>query len=1386
MDNSLFNFQASHLMLSTNPKLTTNVRIMVDSTDNIFLESFDANLELSQYKFKKFRVKPNSSYNKDLYKFYSFGKFPKQFAYEVFKADSNLKILNDFSKQYDNFYKYGAYRLKSKLYEEEASIFAPLWLNDYVPKYFIIFKANSPYYNDFTEDILHKSTIIKTIDLRETSNIGKYIRNYQKTIPAAPITFSPENAEMTYFNGIDYNTGTIISKGNFVYPEYIQKDKTIIEYDNFMTKGFENNGMIVANLLNLEFLFTDETTDNYDINRYFGLYVDEIPDGTFEIDIDTMYQKKHVDRYQTITPSLITGSKKVFKLDGLDGTTIYAKNVESDIGYYNYDDIKNLNSFFYTKDLFENFYMINTKSRWSENEVKLSNNQLDLNKFLDNQKSISFIDIDRVSSYGRSHVIFEILNDIPSSFGIKFYDGNDLFLEVYSDENLTLLDQNDYDFYFISSHPKKKKIAASIAKAINNMGKNKIEAFSVDNKVVVNSIFQGTKFNGLRFEFETRSLTYQAFIKDSSNNGYFVGGSNPTDNRFIFHDSFTEQFENKYVLTEDNDLEKASLGFYIDDVERINDYRTAIIKKNPKFSNGQMMLIDKPITEFGRFNIYPVKDFDVDFYSYEYTRDSELMFEKDHYENYTATPTDISNLYEENNFYELSNNEINEYDVNKENYNLDFATASKIVPYINKWVYKNGKNIKEYDYRLNAAKALGIYNRTPAKLDKTQSVDSYTHGWYYLKNIPDYYLGNEEVIKSYIKTDLTVDDFLSVTDDNFLNVFSYNYINDKVLDSNKFKFSIFQDGNSIDFSESFFKGIKVRAKERIEDDNIIVNYNIDSLKFKTDYEKFNDYKFSVILINDQNFFDSNYKIKVIKNEKFKFIVLTITVNIDFTEVLDKTLLYSLKNKYNDSAEFSDVKLRGTIDLESILYNSDYYTIKGTFDKENIFTEFVKQIKVNPEGKFFQIHFDYKNSYYEITDVFRVLTNDTLYARNFTVTEGSVTTPLFSFPMIYPSKRDMSYLNYDPINSENGLIVKKGGFNFYKDLMDSISFANIYSDINEGNPNVEYITVLEDGGLKTDDFILELITPNLIAMPMYIENTADRDKPINFNFINIIGYRLKLKDVEVAPFYKHTGSFVPKFKNIFEFIDPYVLDSTIDETYKSTVLDNVKYLNTNISKVSNLENKFYHKVTNKDYRILELESNENYNSVYPLIDECAFDFRNLDIFKTNWADDYYLNYLEKNVFENNPLKSGLDTKNYFGSKYMKTPFDVKLETGVDYTYTDNNTEITITFDIKNALQEFFYNKITLVEESEKNDFIEKNLLNLYETIKVDLYVLTRANGGAVDFSYMNTENVFKENDGLVVDTNYEVININNLDVTVVFRKIQGLSYSFGLSVDISLI
>ena len=54
-------------IIRTNPKLTSNVKLIADSNDLLYLESFDANRELSKSKYKGYKVSSNGDYYFDLY-----------------------------------------------------------------------------------------------------------------------------------------------------------------------------------------------------------------------------------------------------------------------------------------------------------------------------------------------------------------------------------------------------------------------------------------------------------------------------------------------------------------------------------------------------------------------------------------------------------------------------------------------------------------------------------------------------------------------------------------------------------------------------------------------------------------------------------------------------------------------------------------------------------------------------------------------------------------------------------------------------------------------------------------------------------------------------------------------------------------------------------------------------------------------------------------------------------------------------------------------------------------------------------------------------------------------------------------------------------------------
>ena len=53
-------------VLRANPRISGNVKITVDSSKGIWLNSIDSNSEMSNSAYKGFRISPDSSFDKDL------------------------------------------------------------------------------------------------------------------------------------------------------------------------------------------------------------------------------------------------------------------------------------------------------------------------------------------------------------------------------------------------------------------------------------------------------------------------------------------------------------------------------------------------------------------------------------------------------------------------------------------------------------------------------------------------------------------------------------------------------------------------------------------------------------------------------------------------------------------------------------------------------------------------------------------------------------------------------------------------------------------------------------------------------------------------------------------------------------------------------------------------------------------------------------------------------------------------------------------------------------------------------------------------------------------------------------------------------------------------
>ena len=277
-------------LLRTNPKLSTNVKVVANSTDSIFLESIDATKELASVEYKKWELNPNGQYSQDLYKFFKNSSTPADIMYATRSDYSDFAVQDSFDKQIEEVYHYGTTYNYSKLHTEDFRMLAPIWLDKDIPKRFVVFRVNNPVGEmdfdsvtnlDNIQSLLRNSEIIKTFDLTANSSLGKYIRNHvnSESFPTAPVQFNFARGEKSSFKGIDLTKGGFTSKGEFLHKDFVRADSPIISSNAMITDGFKRNTLACANLLNLEFLFDDDNAGDYTINRYFGLYVNDIDSG---------------------------------------------------------------------------------------------------------------------------------------------------------------------------------------------------------------------------------------------------------------------------------------------------------------------------------------------------------------------------------------------------------------------------------------------------------------------------------------------------------------------------------------------------------------------------------------------------------------------------------------------------------------------------------------------------------------------------------------------------------------------------------------------------------------------------------------------------------------------------------------------------------------------------------------------------------------------------------------------------------------------------------------------------------------------------------------------------------------------------------------------------
>ena len=1541
--------KASYSILRTNPKLTANVKLVSNGTD-LYLESFSANNQLSAASFKAFKISGDDTYDRDVFKFFQGGKFPPELAYEVFQEYQDVSVLSEYQNQYEMFYSAGTRSVASLAYTEDLGMLAPIWLNEQIPNYFVVFRIDNPAavnnINEqlentnsldaqtsqaFTKNVLENCTAIKTFDLTSNSTLGSYLRNYrnQESFPESPLNISWRKDEPIQWAGINYSKGGFTQSGSFSYDDLVTQDATIIQNEFFFTEGFQRNNILLANLINMEFLFSDVNAEDYSINRYFGLYVNEIEEGLFDISGEGFYkntEKTQLPKIQTVnqvseqlnTPFEITNDRGVLVfLDPSKTTTVTGLPTPS--------RVNEVESIFYVKDKNNQFHTVKKGSTWGNNQIRLFDTKIDISTLAGFKAPDTYATAEVLSQKGKSTCFFKIKDTLTEGFKITFYDGANLVGEIAaSTASAPNPGKSNAQFFNPSGTP--NEIAKAITSAINNGISEQVRFFNAsynDDTVYVQSRFGGDRFNSLNFTLDytsypemVDSIETYPLTSLTEENKNFVGGNNVNNSLLKITNGDQDRFEKgNFVQTKDG---FATIGDWVpylnqpitDPNKNIIGYREVdeyvIITLNDDqievTRSGQVALYSDYRPSFGRFSFFPVKDFDYDFYSKMYSQLGELAYEEEHYNqkdssgnfiNISANP-EIREFYKDGGFTELigllkeadpdttfESIIESEYDRLEENFLKQQAVASRVIPYINKWSWLNdGKNVRNLPYSLNVSEAFSQNNFAPSKYSVGQDALGFTHEWYYLCEFP-YYFDNDAIKSSWSYIDTAPVDTIEAnpltgavyTPGTFQRVdkdyFDDYFIVDKFttggvinLIDRQLRYGRFNGGDEKNFAESFLRGVRIIAKTKA-DFAEKPNFNARSLKYVTD-GKFNDYRFSVMLI--PNAPDKpNTQIKFVKNDKWKTVVMMVFLTLDNecinngSQSIDRTSLYSLESDYKTGIgvnecepiqisgqgyEYEDRIMQGAISFLATTFNptANAYLVQGVPDINGVPTQFLTDITIGSEGTFNKIKFTINGVDYVIDQILRVVSDDQFFVAINGITEnGNPYVP--GGPN--PSPLQMLGATY---------VIEGGGFNAYSTRLTDVGFATIFKNVNEGSPDVVYETidkngdrVLNEDGSLAQTFSIELRAQADILKSVYIGVLPDPAKPTVFNLTDIIGYDLSLqKKPRITPIGRHAGYYQPTTRNVFYFRDPYAdvnfntgtgtgstgntgeTGSTggpiPDELYKFKVMELCRYANAQFNSgdtanFGQLKNLFYHKVNEEDpSTVLELSTDSAYLSLYPLINEVGISYRDFYTFSSNWEPAYFRKSIDKSQVESIiGTRAMTERKSFFGSKYLKVPQQIELETFlydpdfsqaaikqpslIDGTFMADENDVYVKFYlfiqkrlieylfqpikdqfIKYIKPEFSYADIKTLDDDVER-YITQNILQLYKIANVDFYVKTSREKTPLTFTTASLTNSEKAAAGLNINESVgsKFLNTNPFDLSLIYNKRKGFTESFGFSI-----
>jgi hypothetical protein len=1006
------------------------------------------------------------------------------------------------------------------------------------------------------------------------------------------------------------------------------------------------------------------------------------------------------------------------------------------------DDITNQTSVYSTSEkAFYNRYDLNLEITTQINSVVFT------------ERKSNLIDNELVVSSNGSTIIAsnEIYTNVNPTIGNFFADiSGGLEKKRFTTDGFSGLGTTSDIAFALSSAIRNNSEFDSYSRGNEIYVKSKVNGYDLKNATLLIRTSNQSQFIQAENEDVNNTLDLGSDILSLFTAHYLTGGNSGGKSVFVPSDSVEVVSVGDFIPTKYKGKYNQVLHVSEDTINRDGNYKKIVLKdKNELRTRDYTIFANNRIT-LGLFSAYDIYDMDFDFYDTSNSKLKELNLETEtnmYYEPYENTsglsasdvisddfiqdPIDyfgnLLPLLKGEDSTALQTDKISsEYDRLRENYTKDYSTNSRVTPSINKWVLKDGTTVREEPYHLNANEAFGRTNFAPDITKEGRDSKSFTHEWFYIDQWPEYFKPagvNSTSIGSYFDD---INDGFSYL--NFVHDFEitkslfestqYDYfdrimvsegaevlatIDDNGVNYNpifwsksnlKKKYTIIDSGSDVDFSSTIFKGLKFIFKNRKED-----QLDVPS-EFVKD-SKFNGYRFSALAVTKTDAGTNSVNYEFIKNDKFKFIVLIIEINIDdsFVNYINRKYIYELQHRIvktsdsqgNDLYVYADVNVSGAIDVTSIQFNqAGPYIANGIEHSDGSLPNFDQQIAAGKDQTYGSILIDYGQPYTPngediFIDILNVAGTDKLQVSGppyyiDSNTSNKVYLNALAIPLNVQKLATYTYIG--------------GGINAYEVLFQKLS-ANSFYNLIKNTPNeIKFTTVLQDGSKLLKQFAVDLDDGKEIIKDSVLNSITDTDTPKAFKLNKeTIGYEI----VSENPYYpfliRHNGNYTVDFTPAITFTDIYgfnkvlknqkdydVFNRSLKEPYYkinlSSIYETVKSLSFynkfnrlgvafNVGFISDggthdsdwgmIKNHFYHKVNEiNTLSVTKLSESSEYLPQYPLIGEIAIDKKDVNLFRSSWEEGYYTRSLNSGGSEQVPgTISTLEEKSYLGSSAVKT-------------------------------------------------------------------------------------------------------------------------------------